>query len=61
MIDDTQSYLRLKESIKTKHRQIGKINRDRLKKYGKRIGIDEIHNETESLKLRIEVQNLLKL
>ena len=57
VIDEDQNYLILKENIRIKDSQLGEIERNRLIKHNRRIGIDKIlkQNEGQSLKLKTEV------
>lgn len=54
---EAEKYYKLKDRIRTKYRQQGDIERDRLIKHDKRIRADEIHrqNKNRSLKLKTEV------
>ena len=63
VINEEQNYFMLREIIRAKDNQLSNIERDRLTEHNKRIGIDETLrlNEIKSLKVKIEVQNLLKL
>ena len=63
VINEEQNYFMLREIIRAKDNQLSNIERDRLTEHNKRIGIDETLrlNKIKSLKVKIEVQNLLKL
>ena len=54
-INEDQNYFRLKESIRPKEDCLGDIDRDRLTEHSKRIRINKILNENESLKLRTDM------
>lgn len=55
--NETESYLRLKDSIRTKDSQRADIEGDRLIEHGKGISVDEILRKDEKriLKLKTEV------
>ena len=57
MINEEQNYLMLKKSIRIKDCQRCDIEKNIIKKHGKRTGVDEIlkGNEKQSLKLKAEV------
>ena len=55
VINEDQNYFRLKESIRPKEDCLGDIDRDRLTEHSKRIRINKILNENESLKLRTDM------
>ena len=54
---EERSYFRLKENIRAKDNDLGDIEKDRLIEYNK--GMRQ--NERQSLKLKIKVENSLKL